>query len=367
MTKIELDHVTKEYGSLVAVDDIAIEFTEGAYTMILGPSGCGKSTTLRMIAGLETPTRGDVLIDGEVVTDQPPRHRNLSMVFQSLALWNHKSVRENMGFGLQMEGVDKEERNARIEEIAAVLQIEDKLDQPPSELSGGQQQRVALGRSLVRKPEVILLDEPLSSLDEKLRLEMRTELARIQQELGTTFVHVTHNQEDAMTIADEILLLNEGEVQQFGPSLDLYHEPDNEFVADFIGSPSINLFDANIVENGAVRLDAGGISLDLPERHRDQYLSVPRSDVRVGVRPESMYLGDDGESGWPAFSATVDVVETFGDYNWYYLQSDLEESLVSQSANVNVMNSLSRGDEVTVRVNPESVHLFDPKSGEAYF
>ncbi|MFC7026843.1 ABC transporter ATP-binding protein [Halomicroarcula sp. GCM10025710] len=210
MGTIELNTLRKEFGSLVAVNDLDLTITEGSYTMILGPSGCGKSTTLRMIAGLERPTSGDIFIDGNRVTDYPPRERNLSMVFQSLALWDHKTVRENIAFGLKMDDVPKAEREAAVDEVAEILHIEDKLDQSPASLSGGQQQRVALGRSLVREPDVILLDEPLSSLDAKLRLEMRAELSRIQQRIGTTFVHVTHNQEDAMSIADEIILLNDG-------------------------------------------------------------------------------------------------------------------------------------------------------------
>lgn len=365
MGKIDLDNVTKQYGSLTAVDSLDIEFTEGAYTMILGPSGCGKSTTLRMIAGLEQPTEGEVLIDGEVVTDKPPRHRDLSMVFQSLALWNHKTVRENMGFGLKMDGVDKEERDARIEEIAEILQIEDKLDDNPASLSGGQQQRVALGRSLVREPEVVLLDEPLSSLDAKLRLEMRTELSRIQQELDTTFIHVTHNQEDAMTVADEILLLNEGRKQQFDESLELYHEPANEFVADFIGTPSMNLFDASAVQrNGTLSLEGEGFALQIPERDHDRFLrDVGEGDVRVGIRPDAIAM--DGRTDGPSFEATVDVVETFGDYNWYYLEVGAEETLVVQTGDDDVMGSVERGDEVVVRVDSDAIHAFDPGTGEA--
>jgi multiple sugar transport system ATP-binding protein len=368
MGKIELDNITKRYGELVAVDSLDIEFTEGAYTMILGPSGCGKSTTLRMIAGLERPTSGDIVIDGDVVTDQPPRHRNISMVFQSLALWNHKSVRENMGFGLKMDGVDTDERNNRVEEIAATLHIDDKLDQSPDSLSGGQQQRVALGRSLVREPEVVLLDEPLSSLDAKLRLEMRTELRRIQQELGTTFVHVTHNQEDAMTVADEILLLNDGRLQQFGRSLELYHEPANEFVADFIGTPSMNLFDANYTtENGSVALDTGGFALTLSDDRAAEYRSRIDSDrVRVGIRPEALHVDNGTSPGTgPTFTATVEIVETFGDLNWYYLDANIDRPLVLQSGEESVMESLSTGDTITVAVDDEDVRLFDPKSGAA--
>ncbi len=365
MGKINLDNVTKQYGSLTAVDGLNIEFTEGAYTMILGPSGCGKSTTLRMLAGLERPTEGDVLMDGEVVTDKPPRQRDLSMVFQSLALWNHKTVRENMGFGLKMQGVDKEKRNARIEEVAEILHIKDKLDDNPASLSGGQQQRVALGRSLVREPEVVLLDEPLSSLDAKLRLEMRTELLRIQQELGTTFIHVTHNQEDAMTVADEILLLNDGNKQQFGESLKLYHESANEFVADFLGTPSMNLFDASVKKyNGSASLEGNGFSLSIPERYSDQVLqNVNEADIRAGIRPDALSI--DGRTDGSTFEATVDVVETFGDFNWYYLDVGTGENLVLQTGDDDVMASVKRGDEVTIGVNPDSIHFFDPNTGEA--
>lgn len=365
MGKIDLNNVTKKYGSLTAVDSIDVEFTEGAYTMILGPSGCGKSTTLRMIAGLERPTEGEILIDGEIVTEKPPRDRDLSMVFQSLALWNHKSVRENMGFGLKMDGIDKEERNDRIEEIAEILHIEDKLDDNPSSLSGGQQQRVALGRSLVREPEVILLDEPLSSLDAKLRLEMRTELARIQQELGTTFIHVTHNQEDAMTVADEILLLSEGREQQFGESLELYHEPANEFVADFIGTPSMNLFDAASVQrNGRLSLEAEGFALTIPDRYQEEFLrNVGEGDVRVGIRPDALAI--DSQADEPCIQARVDVVETFGDFNWYYLDVGTRDNLVLQTGDDDVMASVKQDDEVTVRINPDAIHVFDPRTGEA--
>lgn len=366
MGKIELDNVTKRYGDLTAVNSLNIAFTEGAYTMILGPSGCGKSTTLRMIAGLERPTGGDIVIDGNVVTDQPPRLRGISMVFQSLALWNHKTVRENIGFGLKMEGIDADERNARIEEITDILQIADKLDQSPDSLSGGQQQRVALGRSLVREPEVVLLDEPLSSLDAKLRLEMRTELRRIQQELGTTFVHVTHNQEDAMTVADEILLLNDGQLQQFGRSLDLYREPVNEFVADFIGTPSMNIFDANYTkENGTVGLDAGGFTLLIDDEWAAKTRSQVDDDrVRVGIRPESLHVSNGASSiSGSSFAATVEIVETFGDLNWYYLDADTDSPLVVQSGEESTMQSLSVGDRVTLRVDDEDVHLFDPETG----
>ncbi|WP_227357149.1 ABC transporter ATP-binding protein [Haladaptatus salinisoli] len=364
MAQIELRNIRKQFGDTTAVDGIDATISEGSYTMILGPSGCGKTTTLRMIAGLERPTEGDILMDGEVVTDKPARKRDLSLVFQNLALWDHKTVRENMEFGLKMRDIGKDERQNRIDEIAGILQIEDKLDVSPSTLSGGQQQRVALGRSLVRKPGVLLLDEPLSSLDERLRLEMRTELARIHQELDVTFVHVTHNQEDAMTIADEILLMNEGRVQQFDRALNLYHRPANEFVANFIGTPSMNLFDAEFVDDTDVYLDAGAFRLTIPEDMSDRYRGhVVEDQIRVGIRPDTLRFDARGRNGDPSFDASVSIIETFGDYNWYYLDAGLEDDIVVQSADERVMDSVGTGDSVTLSIGADRIHLFDKSSG----
>jgi multiple sugar transport system ATP-binding protein len=386
MGAIDLDGLTKRFGEVLAVDGVDASIAEGTYTMILGPSGSGKSTLLRMVAGLETPTEGDVVIDGEVVTDRPARERDLSMVFQSLALWDHKTVRENMAFGLRMDGVDADTRRQRVRERAELLEIDDKLDATPDQLSGGQQQRVALGRSLVREPAVILLDEPLSSLDQRLRLRMRTELKRIQQETGTTFVHVTHNQEDAMTVADEIMLVNEGRVEQFARPLDLYHHPANEFVADFIGSPSMNLFDATFDPEGddgrpAIASTDGTVRLAIPDAEaapfRDQ---VPAGAVRVGVRPEALtFAAADGASttrstspsadadpAAPRVAGTVSVVETFGDYAWYYVDVGLEEDVVVQSNDETVMESVGVGTDVGVVVPPAALHTFDPDTGEAF-
>lgn len=366
MGEIRLDNLQKEYGSLVAVDGLDLTIHDGSYTMILGPSGCGKSTTLRMIAGLETPTGGDVLIDGERVTDKPPRDRGLSMVFQNLALWDHKSVRENIGFGLKMEGVPKSERTEAIEEVAEILHIEDKLDQSPAELSGGQQQRVALGRSLVREPDVVLLDEPLSSLDAKLRLEMRAELSRIQQRINTSFVHVTHNQEDAMSIADEILLLNDGQVQQFGDPIDLFENPNNEFVADFIGTPSMNLFDATVSDGDATTIETEGLKLTVPREHDEVFDGhVSDGPVRLGMRPSNIHPVDNGTPRGPTFDATVAMIETFGDTNWYYLDAGTEEELIMKSADEDVLESVDSGDELVVTVSPNDIHLFDIQNGEA--
>jgi multiple sugar transport system ATP-binding protein len=363
MGEIRLDGLRKEYGNLVAVDGLDLTIPDGSYTMILGPSGCGKSTTLRMIAGLESPTAGDVFIDGEKITDKPPRKRDLSMVFQNLALWDHKTVRENIGFGLKMEGVSTSKRKEKIEDVAETLQISDKLDQSPSELSGGQQQRVALGRSLVREPDVILLDEPLSSLDAKLRLEMRAELSRIQQRIGTSFVHVTHNQEDAMSIADEILLLEDGRVQQYGDPIELFEAPNNEFVADFIGTPSMHLRDATVVNGETLKIDAGSFDLTLPSTI-DQMGRVGDGAIRLGLRPSDIRLSD-GTPTEPSFDATVAMVETFGDTNWYYLDVGNRDQIVMKSADEEVLKTVESGDEITVSVQVDDIHLFDPETGEA--
>lgn len=369
MGEIQLNNLTKQYGSLEAVDNLNLTIPDGSYTMILGPSGCGKSTTLRMIAGLETPTSGDVIIDDEVVTDLPPRKRDLSMVFQNLALWDHKTVRENIAFGLKMQDVPKEERNEQVAYIAEILHIEDKLDQSPASLSGGQQQRVALGRSLVREPDVVVLDEPLSSLDAKLRLEMRAELARIQQRIGTSFVHVTHNQEDAMSIADEILLLNDGRVQQFGDPIDLFEDPNNEFVANFIGTPSMNLLDATYKADGnSPHLDVGSFQLGIPQEYHEIYQkNVPSTEVRVGMRPNKLQPSSNGNaSDVPSLDATVSMIETFGDVNWYYLDVGAEEELIMKTADENFIQSISMNDALTLTVDPDAIHVFDPHSGEAH-
>lgn len=367
MGKIELDGLTKEYGDIVAVDGVDASFTDGNYTMILGPSGSGKSTLLRMIAGLETPTSGEVIMDGEVVTDQEPKDRDLSMVFQNLALWDHKTVRENMVFGLKMDDVPADEREPRVKRTAELLQIEDKLDANPAALSGGQQQRVALGRSLVREPDVILFDEPLSSLDQRLRLKMRTELRRIQQETGTTFIHVTHNQEDAMTIADEILVLDTGEVKQFATPLDLYHRPANEFVADFIGSPSMNLYDARFVDGEQQVLEVeGGLEIQIGEAASEHFSGrVPEGPVRIGIRPGAINFGERSSTDI-TINGTVSIVETFGDFNWYYVDTQVDGELVVQSNDDTVMESTSKGDSVTLSVSPAAIHTFNPQTGESY-
>ncbi|ELZ59232.1 MULTISPECIES: ABC transporter ATP-binding protein [unclassified Haloferax] len=309
-TSIHLDTVRKEFRTLgnthVAVDDLSLDIPEGSFTTFVGPSGCGKTTTLRMLAGLETPTSGTVSFGDEDVTDLPPQERNVSMVFQSIALYPHMSVRENIGYGLKIHGVPKAERDERIDEAAEVLQIEAQLEKMPAELSGGQQQRVALGGAFVQDPDVLLLDEPMSDLDAKLKSDLRVEIQRLHQELDTTVVYVTHDQTEAMTMSDQVVLLRDGELAQVDPPKRLFDYPNSEYVAQFIGMPSTNVVDCAVESgDGGTALVGPGFELSLPVG-----VDAPTvGRVRLGIRPQ--YL-DVGSAGACRLSVDVEVVETLG-------------------------------------------------------
>ena len=278
---VELRRVTKRYGVVTAINDLNLTVEKGSFTALLGPSGCGKSTLLRMIAGLERITAGQCFINGVDVTEMPPAKRRIAMVFQSYALYPHMTVRQNIAFSLSVAGKSRAEQNERTAEVARVLQLEPYLDRRPAELSGGQRQRVAIGRALVRKPEVFLFDEPLSNLDAKLRVQMRLELAKLHAALGVTMVYVTHDQTEAMTLADKIVVLDGGKVAQVGTPLELYNHPANKFVAAFIGSPSMNFFPVNVAS-----ADGDAATLSLPGGRT----------ARVGVRRESRIGRRDGRS-----------------------------------------------------------------------
>ncbi|RDZ61960.1 ABC transporter ATP-binding protein [Haloferax sp. Atlit-12N] len=309
-TSIHLDTVRKEFRTLgnthVAVDDLSLDIPEGSFTTFVGPSGCGKTTTLRMLAGLETPTSGTVSFGDEDVTDLPPQERNVSMVFQSIALYPHMSVRENIGYGLKIHGVPKAERDERIDEAAEVLQIEAQLEKMPAELSGGQQQRVALGGAFVQDPDVLLLDEPMSDLDAKLKSDLRVEIQRLHQELDTTVVYVTHDQTEAMTMSDQVVLLRDGELAQVDPPKQLFDYPNSEYVAQFIGMPSTNVVDCAVeARDSGTALVGPGFELSLPAG-----VEAPTSDrVRLGIRPQYLDVGSDGAC---RLSVDVEVVETLG-------------------------------------------------------
>ncbi|QLG49838.1 ABC transporter ATP-binding protein [Natrinema halophilum] len=366
MTGVTIDSVTKTFqdsnGEIVAVDDVTIDIEDGEFLVLVGPSGCGKSTTLRMVAGLETVTDGSIKLDGQSIEHRQPKDRNVAMVFQSYALYPHMTVRENMRFGLE-ESTDlsDEEMDSRVEESAEMMGIGDLLDRKPSDLSGGQQQRVALGRAIVRDPEVFLMDEPLSNLDAKLRSQMRTELQRIQQELGVTTIYVTHDQTEAMTMSDRIAVLNEGRLMQVGTPLECYHRPANRFVADFIGEPSMNFLDVERRGDDALVTSDDGFTYPLSSAVAGDLGDA--TDLVLGVRPEDLVVGGGQTADKHTLSATIDVVEPMGDDNVVYLQ--LAAADVSLVATVDGMRRLESGESVTVGLPEDAIHVFDRTSGDA--
>lgn len=365
MGKLELRNVTKRFGDVVAVNDISFELDDGDLLVLVGPSGCGKSTTLRMIAGLETPTEGQVLIGDEDVTNITPKHRNIAMVYQDLALYPHKTVRENIKFPLEMRGDHEGDKEQKVQEIADILEIGDMLDRYPSELSGGQQQRVALGRAIIRDPSVFLMDEPLSSLDAKLRTTMRSEILQIQQRLDETMVYVTHDQEIGMTLGDKIAVMNEGELQQLAEPKVIYNEPANEFVADFVGSPDMNIFDADVQQSGGtVEYVTEGFTLQ-NSASTDNGLGqkIDTHTIRLGIRPQDIHLPrnitweyDEGQS----FTADLTLIEDVGAVSNLHL----EVNGVEMIAQINGMTDLEPGDSVTLVVNLEKLHFFNKQTGE---
>jgi multiple sugar transport system ATP-binding protein len=362
---LTLDKVTKIFDDdgeqIIAVDDVSVDIGDGEFLVLVGPSGCGKSTTLRMIAGLEEITSGEIRLGDTVLNDIPATDRDIAMVFQSYALYPHMSVRENMAFGLE-ESTDMpdDEIDERVEETAALLGIAELINRAPSELSGGQQQRVALGRAIVREPEVFLMDEPLANLDAKLRAEMRTELQHIQNNLGTTTVYVTHDQVEAMTMSDRIAILDEGVLQQCGTPLECYHQPNNLFVAGFIGEPSMNFFD--IERHGSV-LVAEDFEYPLSDAAVSELGNT--TEVTLGIRPEDVELKSSVESETD-YHAMVDVVEPKGDENVVHLVfegNDPEDGTFT--AVIDGMKSVNAGQRIVVGFPESAIHLFDSASGEA--
>jgi multiple sugar transport system ATP-binding protein len=365
MAELTLDHITKTFDDggdeIVAVDDVSIDISDGEFLVLVGPSGCGKSTTLRTIAGLESITDGEIRLGGDRINDKRPQDRNTAMVFQSYALYPHMTVRGNMAFGLE-ESTDlsDDEIDDRVTDAAEMMGIADLLDRKPGELSGGQQQRVALGRAIVRNPEAFLMDEPLANLDAKLRAQMRTELQRIQEDLGVTTIYVTHDQTEAMTMGDRIAILDDGELQQVGTPLECYHEPANLFVAGFIGEPSMNTYDARVDGSTLVTDD---FEYELSQRHRDAV--GDRDDIVFGIRPEDVEVGADAADGH-TFEVTVDVVEPKGDENYVHMTFDDDhETPDTFTATIGGLRQFDAGDSVVVRFPPEAVHVFDADSGEA--
>ena len=359
MATVELKNVSKSFGSVRVIESVDLTIGDGEFVVFVGASGSGKSTLLRMIAGLEQVSGGDILIDGQDVTFAEPSERGIAMVFQSYALYPHMNVYDNIAFNLKLAHFKREEIDRRVKEAARILRLNELLSRSPAQLSGGQRQRVAIGRAIVRNPKVFLFDEPLSNLDAALRVQMRLEIERLHRELGTTMIYVTHDQVEAMTLADRIVALDNGRIQQVGPPLELYSQPSNLFVAGFIGSPKMNLLPARVADAAAgkatVRLDASAgtrFDLDAP--------SVSAGDaVMVGVRPEALqiFAGDTAvPAGLAALPARVESVERLGNITFAYLDAGTPEVVTVQ---VMGPTALASGQAVQVGLEPGQLYLFD--------
>jgi len=347
--------LTKKFGNVIATDNLTLTFRDRRLTVIVGPSGCGKTTLLRLISGLEMPTKGSVYIGGELVNDIPPWDRNVAMVFQSYALYPHMSVFQNLAFPLEARKVPKDEIKRRVQQTAELLGISELLHRKPRELSGGQMQRVALGRAIIRKPDVFLMDEPLSNLDAKLR---RAELKRLQKDLGVTTIYVTHDQAEAMTMADELLVMREGRIQQAGEPEEVYRHPKNLFVAGFIGSPPMNFMECHFDPENDV-LVTRSFSYKAPVRVREALRGEPVEDLILGIRPEDISVNLSPSSG--AVSATVYMTEPLGKETLLTLKAG--EILIKVSTSSRLQ--LDIGDEVWMRFEEEAIHLFNGKTEEA--
>jgi multiple sugar transport system ATP-binding protein len=386
MAEIVLDHVSKRFpDGYEAVKDMDLEIADGEFVILVGPSGCGKSTALRMIAGLEDITDGELRIGGDVVNQQAPKDRDIAMVFQNYALYPHMTVRGNMAFPLKLAKVPDDEIDRKVGEAARILDLDEHLDRKPANLSGGQRQRVAMGRAIVRDPKAFLMDEPLSNLDAKLRVQMRTEVSRIQQQLGTTTVYVTHDQTEAMTLGDRVAVMRAGVLQQVGSPRELYSDPANLFVAGFIGSPAMNFMPAR-VDGDRVKLPIGDVPLASEVRER---LGFADGEMVAGIRPESFedasLVGDARERG-TTFRARIEVLESMGSELYAYfdiqsegVQSDQLAELAEDAGagevpgggtgqvvtRLDAASKVEEGAEAELWVDATQLHLFDPQSGES--
>ena len=365
MSKVILRNVVKQFGAVKAVDDLSIEIEDKEFAVLVGSSGCGKTTALRMVAGLETATSGDILIDDLRVNDLPPRDRDIAMVFQNYALYPHMNVRDNMGFGLKIRKIPQDEIAARVREAADILGINELLDRKPKELSGGQRQRVAVGRAIVRHPKVFLFDEPLSNLDAKLRVAMRAEISKLHRRLEATIIYVTHDQVEAMTMADRIFIMNKGALQQSGSPMEVYTHPANRFVAGFIGSPAMNFIEAKLIaQDDHQFIVTDSFQVKLPEAYYSCLETYVGRPVVFGVRPEDITLHDASVSSTDegnTITAQADVVETLGAEVLIHLTSG-KEVLV---ARMPVPDSpVTVGQTVQVDLNMSRIHIFDKESSK---
>ena len=347
MSGVTLSNITKKYGEVQVIHGIDLEIKDGEFCVFVGPSGCGKSTLLRMVAGLEDTTGGAISIGARDVTREDPARRGVAMVFQTYALYPHMTVQENMGFGLRMNGYPKAEIAQKVAEASRILKLDDYLERKPAALSGGQRQRVSIGRAIVRGPEVFLFDEPLSNLDAELRVEMRVEIARLHKEIGATMIYVTHDQVEAMTLADKIVVLRGGVIEQVGAPMDLYRDPDNKFVAGFIGSPAMNFLSA-VVKDGLVDVPGLETSVDLPVT-----LPAEGTAVEIGLRPEHLTLDPKGSTH------RIEMTESLGGVSYAYLKGASGEKIVVEERGE--IRS-TEGDTVGLILDAASARLFDAAS-----
>ena len=347
MSGVTLSNITKKYGEVQVIHGIDLEIKDGEFCVFVGPSGCGKSTLLRMVAGLEDTTGGAISIGARDVTREDPARRGVAMVFQTYALYPHMTVQENMGFGLRMNGYPKAEIAQKVAEASRILKLDDYLKRKPAALSGGQRQRVSIGRAIVRGPEVFLFDEPLSNLDAELRVEMRVEIARLHKEIGATMIYVTHDQVEAMTLADKIVVLRGGVIEQVGAPMDLYRDPDNKFVAGFIGSPAMNFLSA-VVKDGLVDVPGLETSVDLPVT-----LPAEGTAVEIGLRPEQLTLDPKGTTH------RIEMTESLGGVSYAYLKGASGEKIVVEERGE--IRS-TEGDTVGLILDAASARLFDAAS-----
>jgi multiple sugar transport system ATP-binding protein len=352
MSEVQVRNIRKFYGAMEAIKGVDLEVRDREFVVLVGPSGCGKSTLLRMIAGLEEISSGDLLIDGERMNDVPASRRGLAMVFQSYALYPHMTVFQNMSVGLRIARMDKTDIHKKVMEAARILQLEPLLGRKPRQLSGGQRQRVAIGRAIVRDPKIFLFDEPLSNLDAALRLQMRLELARLKEDLDATMIYVTHDQVEAMTLADRIVVMNEGQIEQIGTPEELYARPVNTFVAGFIGSPTMNVIPATVSgrgANGAMVIDVAGIRLErqIPD-------ATEGTPLTAGIRPEDVLTGDFAVSA-PSLEGRVRVVERLGANSFAYLVLANGQELTVE---IKGMTQVKTGELMSISLPPEHIHVF---------
>jgi len=358
VANIKIDKVNKYFGNVHVIKDVSLEIKSQSFTVLVGPSGCGKSTMLRMIAGLEEINSGTISIDDQAVNNLPPKERNIAMVFQSYALYPHMTVFDNMAFGLKLEKRSNEEVNERVQEAARILQIQDFLKRKPKQLSGGQRQRVAIGRAITRKPKVFLFDEPLSNLDAALRVQMRVELAKLHDQLNATMIYVTHDQTEAMTLANDIVVLDEGIVSQKGSPMELYNNPKNIFVGGFIGSPKMNFIKSKILGKSSNKTEVDILDLGKINIPKTSENSNEGDFVQIGIRPEHLLVNKDGDANW---ESKVLVVEKLGSGTFLYFEKNGEMIVVQTDGD----SKIKVGDNVKIGFDATRCHLFD-KSNKAF-